>query len=878
MINRSNNDDRYPNTNEESNANVGGDSNSHSTTTTRQSSNALHYQFLHPNSDTNIDSNNRPSLSASLTLGNDFDRLRLVSDIGSSNPSASTGNSFSNIGLSSELTSNESLEFTNHTNPTTSTSHVGHSSSTSNLIPTNNYENTNLNVNHDDDKNKITSIIHDAARVTDWTSVNMLAQSHPASAAYKCPDGLTPIHHACSRRCPNPSVFFNLIKANPHALTEIDEKGWTPLHYACRFKAPKEGVRLLLHLYKDKGCYAARLRCREKGRTPLYYAIRYDAPDGVVELLLNCMNRADILDGDRDGQSAIGLVWDQYVNSMEGKRIMMFYTKILKKWEEENVSWEERVEYARKLRENMKGKIKDCWEKANKLLRGAFKHSLDDNGNINNHVEIDCKDNHNGVDGNVDENERIEVLSKQRKWRVLHAAISTRCHSTLALMACVLHPEQIREIDDQDLFGAHPKIDQRVTDKFTALHLAAKSPMSGKDSRFVISELLEMYPEAASIPNPADNALPLHYLCENTAKVNWTKDVLPVYNAYPRAALERDKNGRTPLHCATTICETRYVPPAPFGTPSSSTVSSIRSFDSVTNLSVRSHASLDPAGSIIQNILKLHAEVASMRDTHGKLPLHCIAEFAEIWDLNVQCLYDAFPTALTTRTNAQSGNDLPLHLVAANPDAKLSLISKIVELNPRGASLVNRYGKLPLHLACESGKTFDGGLQCIYDAYPHAINIPEDNQRRWLPLHNIVTCPNSTVELIQKVMELNPGAATVLDGTNKTVLHLAIESGKDWYGGIETLFDANPDAIELEDNSGKIPLISAVLTYCDRKKYNIESIDPSLQNLDEANPSQDGQIAQTSEIENDELIGPHLAQINVLYHLLKAAPYVLKHS
>lgn len=828
-----------------------------SSSATAASDSNLHYQFLNPNA---------PSLSASLTssLGNEFGRLHIDNTTNSKSvipkPTPSRSSTVSIISHSASFPNPSSQNYNNDDDTGTyssSTNQIDNpTTSITNPIPSSNDNNNNF-----DNDNDVTSIIHDAARVTDWISVNNLAQSHPASAAYKCPDGLTPIHHACSRRCPYPSVFHNLIQAYPNALTQIDEKGFTPLHYACRFKAPKEGVRLLLHLYKEKGCYAARLRCREKGRTPLFYAIRYDAPDGVVELLLNCMNKVDILDGDRDGQSAIGLVWDQYVNSMEGKRIMMFYSKTLKKWEEENVPFEDRVEHAKKLRENLKGKLKNCWEKANMLLRGAFRFPLKDDDNDD--FSTDVQRNEEGHDHQND----IDQHSKQRKWRVLHAAISTRCHSTLALMACVLHPEQVREIDDQDLFGAH------TNDKFTALHLAAKSQMSGKDSRLVIAQLLEMYPEAASIPNPADNSLPLHYLCENASKVHWLKDIKPVYNLYTQAVLAQDCNGRTPLHRATSMCEARDVPPPPNGTPTSTSVS-IRSIESVTSIATSSRSvtsSVDPVGSIIQNILALHSEVASIQDVYGKLPFHYVAEFSEDWDANVQCLLDAYPAALSTRTNNQSGNNLPIHLVASNPDAHFSLISKIVELHPRGVSLVNRKGKLPLHLACESGKDWDIGFECIYNAYPNAINIPEDNHRGWLPLHFIVTSPNSSLELIEMVMKLNPEAADRLDGNNKTVLHLAVESGKDWDGGIELLFKANPEAIQVTDTSGNIPLVSALLTYCHGKNNNNEeSASPDIGDSDES----DETMAQ---IDDDELIGPHLAQVNVLYHLLKAAPYVLNH-
>jgi hypothetical protein len=657
------------------------------------------------------------------------------------------------------------------------------------------------------------------------------------------------------------------------------------LHYACRFKAPVEGVRLLLHLYKEKGCSAARSRCRENGRTPLFYAIRYDAPEGVVELLLNCMSKQDVLDGDREGVSVLRLVWDKYVNSMEGKRIVSYYSKILRGWESKNTPWEERIEKSRKLREGMKGRLKICWKQANLLLRGAFKFSLqddddhDDDKNYDINDKNDDKNYENGVDDNMNDTNDDSNNGKgesNRKWRILHAAASIRCHSSLVMMACVLHPEQSREIDDQDLYG--PKAisngQQINNDQFTALHLAAKSPMRGKDSQLVILSLLEMYPEAAALPNPADNSLPLHYLCENIFKTHWVKDILPVYNANPQAALAQDCNGRTPLHRATTICESRNVPPPPLSTPTSSTASTL----------LRT-ALEDPAGSIIQNILALHGEVASIVDIYGKLPFHSIAELGETWDANVQCLYDAHPAALSTRTNRESGNNLPIHLVASNPDAKACLISKIVEFNPRGASLMNREGKLPLHLTCESGKSFDGGWECIYNAFPNAIRIAEDNERRWMPLHFMITCPNSSIELIERVMSLNPEAAHQLDGENKTTLHLAIESGKDWGGGIEKLFDAYPSAIQVEDNLGRIPLVAALFSYCDGNNSNTPTEDTHPQQADEIDSTSTGEsqsstidnntYIESSETDDDALIGPHLAQVNVLYHLLKAAPYVL---
>lgn len=338
---------------------------------------------------------------------------------------------------------------------------------------------------------------------------------------------------------------------------------------------------------------------------------------------------------------------------------------------------------------------------------------------------------------------------------------------------------------------------------------------------------------------------------------------MPIYNAFPEAIFRQDINGRTPFHRAFTVSALRGAPPAPHGTPNAT------------------RYPIDPEISVIQRILAQHPEVASIADNDGKLPFHSLAEFGERWDENVQCLYDAHRTVVSTRTNRESGNNLPIHLVASNPDAQASLVNKILELNPRGATLENKQGKLPLHLACESGISFDGGFESIYNAYPNAINIPEHNERGWMPLHFIVSCPNSTTEHIERVLNLHPQAANVSDGSNKTLLHLAIESGRDWENGLQTLFDANPDAIEVEDETGRIPLVAALLTYQnsdgtrEQAKNSCDDLLTESEDTEEAEELIDaiGQSESTEDNENLEEL--HVSQINVLYHLLKSAPYVL---
>merc|ERR1712038_1138230 len=122
------------------------------------------------------------------------------------------------------------------------------------------------------------------------------------------------------------------------------------------------------------------------------------------------------------------------------------------------------------------------------------------------------------------------------------------------------------------------------------------------------------------------------------------------------------------------------------------------------------------------------------------------------------------------------------------------------------------------------------------------------------------------------------------DGSNKTVLHLAIESGKDWDNGLRMLFDANPDAIEVEDGLGRIPLVTALLTY-HNGSGNSSGNDVSTTGEQEQEQREDQQrssedvatetVTTVTTEETDNMEDLHLSQVNVLYHLLKSAPYVL---
>ena len=587
------------------------------------------------------------------------------------------------------------------------------------------------------DEDAVSSVIHDAARITNWRSVLQLCRSNPEAAQYAGPDGWTALHHACNRRCPHADVAEALIRAYPDALLEIEEKGMTPLHYACRFKAPKEVVRLLLHLYPARGRAAVSARDK-KGRTPLYYAVRYDAPPGVVELLLE-VDPSVVLEEDRNADSPLALVWDSWAEKFEGKKTLQPFLHPDQPTDSETLKEMMNLPCNEKLLKK--------WKTVTLFLRAAFGFHKDGN----------------------------------RTFRALHATAAIKCHPSLYLLAKALYPEQASEMDDHDLYGSVQDSHQ------TALHLAARSPANGEAGRTVITTLLQLYPQAAQVADGIDGSLPLHRIVENERKVHWNFDgPRDLYRAYPLAARIADANGQLPLHRAAAAIAHHSGP-----------------------------ASENTDGrSVVCSLVEEYPEAASQTDKSGRTPLHMIAECAEVWDEGVESILNAHPAAPRLRAGPELHNRLPIHMAAASPDARRSLIERLVELHPRGVSQADHVGKLPLHLACENGKRWDKGVRAIYDAFPGAIGLREANARGWMPLTMAAACPNAGADLIDELAELHPEAASEVDSDGRVALHWACATGKSWQGGLKSIFDANPDALLATDSNGHLPFHLAALSMC----------------------------------------------------------------
>ena len=119
-----------------------------------------------------------------------------------------------------------------------------------------------------------------------------------------------------------------------------------------------------------------------------------------------------------------------------------------------------------------------------------------------------------------------------------------------------------------------------------------------------------------------------------------------LYRAYPLAARIADANGRLPLHRAAAAV-------------------ALHSGPSSENADGRS---------VLCSLVEEYTEASSQTDKMGRLPIHAIAECAEVWDEGVEAILNAHPAAPRVRAGPELYNRLAIHMAAANPDARRSLM------------------------------------------------------------------------------------------------------------------------------------------------------------------------------------------------------------
>merc|ERR1711862_628719 len=139
-----------------------------------------------------------------------------------------------------------------------------------------------------------------------------------------------------------------------------------------------------------------------------------------------------------------------------------------------------------------------------------------------------------------------------------------------------------------------------------------------------------------------------------------------------------------------------------------------------------------------------------------------------------------------------------------NPDAKTSLIEKLLHYHPSAISIPDTHGRLPIHLACDSGKP-SSFLSILYTSYQQSLYIQDIHG--YTPLHYTCQSIHSTPDAITTLLsfDTHKTIANIKDIHNRLPLHHACMSGKSLYKVILPLLHYNPDGIYHVDVNHSLP-------------------------------------------------------------------------
>jgi len=279
--------------------------------------------------------------------------------------------------------------------------------------------------------------------------------------------------------------------------------------------------------------------------------------------------------------------------------------------------------------------------------------------------------------------------------------------------------------------------------------------------------------ETVLVRGQRTSLLPLHYACTLRPPVSFIRTLLDLA---PETAKAKDLKGRLPLHWA-----------------------------------------CDVAGSspeVIDLLLAAHQDGACTQECkYGFLPLH-IACFWEAQNdqsrgiantkeraLIVETLIEAFPKGIWYRDKKDW---LPLHIASRTGTA--AVVSVLLNF-PAGAKDADQDGRLPIHLAClNSGK--DKDVVAIIDALVkiHPKGLRQREQRfGFLPLHIACSTPSPSERVVELLLNHYPHAAREEDAFLSSPLHVAARANAP-SSVISVLVQLYPDAVRLLDRDERLPL------------------------------------------------------------------------
>lgn len=220
---------------------------------------------------------------------------------------------------------------------------------------------------------------------------------------------------------------------------------------------------------------------------------------------------------------------------------------------------------------------------------------------------------------------------------------------------------------------------------------------------------------------------------------------------------------------------------------------------------------------VIEAIMKVDPTRAMAVDNAGNTPLHlllCVGVSTHALDRGEMGeILDLFLTenSLAASICNRDGNT-PLHMACMAPEMMLHLESfqKILQANNASAVRVNNLSQTPLSLHCQRRPASPEVAKLLIEANPDAIHIV-DGAKGWSPLHYAAHFAN--YDLIQMLLQHNPQAAGLRTRTHlETPLHLLCKKNinERHVAALKCLLEAEPQAAMAKTSTKSLTPLASV--------------------------------------------------------------------
>ena len=222
------------------------------------------------------------------------------------------------------------------------------------------------------------------------------------------------------------------------------------------------------------------------------------------------------------------------------------------------------------------------------------------------------------------------------------------------------------------------------------------------------------------------------------------------------------------------------------------------------------------------------------KDAYNQHPfLHSICENRHVTLEMVECILYSFPGVAALKRN----NDMSYALhCACYSDCPNEVIQFLVEQYPLALEHLSngwidhdeyKVTGLPLHYYLRWNDNInDETVKMMVEAYPQSLMFAseEGEGAPCYPLHALLSndtfahpdCESYLCDIITCILEMEPSSLRVVDGYNKTPLHIVFKINYMFYddtAAFNLLFNAWPEAISMRDISGALP-IHFLCSYC----------------------------------------------------------------